>query len=165
MFWAPPVLWRAELEPDYGFHALAMGLQSDLRFEGETGVGARRVQSYLLRRYDWSADGILTSILIRRWTSGRLSDRSGVDSGGAAECIGIWWIVASTRPNYISTHSLWPTDSNDELGIWWFCCMMLRIYFAFLHLEPRRNGHPWHQSYDIWVFIRCWKVTGAERMS
>ena len=25
-----------------------------LRFEGETGVGARRVRSYLLRRCDWN---------------------------------------------------------------------------------------------------------------
>ena len=31
-----------------------LGLQSYNRFESGTGVGARRVQSYLLRRYDWS---------------------------------------------------------------------------------------------------------------
>ena len=30
-----------------------LGLQSYLLFEGGTGLGARRVQSYLLRKYNW----------------------------------------------------------------------------------------------------------------
>ena len=68
----------------------SLGLQSHLRFEGGTGVCARRVQSYPLRRYDWRCRANSVSSVSRPLTA----EPTAVSDSG----LGVLWKQTTCPP-------------------------------------------------------------------